>query len=111
MIRIKNLRPGILFITDAGLKLKPGETVEVETLSKHAEGLVKSGRLARLDEAAVPKTEKAHDLAKLSAQQAIEAVGDLKDPEQIQNLLEVEKRRSVLEALDKKRREVTGGTD
>ena len=34
MNRIKNIRPGVLVIPDAGLKLKPGQVVEVERLTK-----------------------------------------------------------------------------
>jgi len=37
MNRIKNIRPGVLVIPDAGLKLKPGQVVEVERLTKQIE--------------------------------------------------------------------------
>ena len=37
MNRIKNIRPGVLVIPDAGLKLKPGQVVEVERLTAAAQ--------------------------------------------------------------------------
>mgnify|MGYP000975329684 CR=1 FL=1 len=49
MNRIKNIRPGILVIPDAGLKLKPGQVVEVERLTKQIQAALKNGRLAMAD--------------------------------------------------------------
>jgi len=37
-MKIKNVRPGILIIADAGLKLAPGDSVEVDTLTQQREG-------------------------------------------------------------------------
>ncbi len=49
MEKLKNVRRGMLVIADAGLKLTPGQTVEVGTLTKQMEALVASGHLARID--------------------------------------------------------------
>jgi hypothetical protein len=79
MNRIKNIRPGVLVIPDAGLKLKPGQVVEVERLTKQIQAALKNGRLAMADK---PKQEplappepdqdaEPVDLSKLSATDAI----------------------------------------
>ena len=52
MNRIKNIRPGVLVIPDAGLKLKPGQVVEVERLTKQIQAALKNGRLAMADKSA-----------------------------------------------------------
>lgn len=57
MVKIKNVRPGILVIADAGLKLAPGESVELETLTRQAERAVADGLLARTDAASFAKSE------------------------------------------------------
>lgn len=57
MVKIKNVRPGILIIADAGLKLAPGESVELETLTRQAEMAVTDGLLARTDAASSAKPE------------------------------------------------------
>ncbi len=49
MIKIKNVRPGILIIADAGLKLAPGESVELEKLTRQAQKAVDDGLLACTD--------------------------------------------------------------
>ena len=60
MIRIKSLRPCKLIITDAGLKLKPGEVVPVEKLSAQTQDMIDKGYLALVDPGppafAAPKT-------------------------------------------------------
>jgi flagellar biosynthesis GTPase FlhF len=57
VVRIKNVRPGILIIADAGLKLAPGESIELETLTRQAEKAVADGLLARMDVASAAKSE------------------------------------------------------
>ena len=49
MIKIKNVRAGIVIIADAGLKLAPGETVSVERPSPQMHKAVDAGLLARID--------------------------------------------------------------
>jgi len=46
MVKFKNVRPGVLLITDAGIRLSPGQTVEVETPSKDTEKALAAGLLA-----------------------------------------------------------------
>ena len=120
MITIKNIRPGILVIPDAGLRLTPGQKVEVNEPTKQIEGLIASGHLARVGDAdAQEKPEpmkttepvEAPDLSKMTAQQAIASVAEMDDPERIKAAIESEKRRSVLDALMKKREEVGGGSE
>lgn len=50
-MKIKNVRPGIVIITDAGLKLAPGDTVSVDALTAQMERAVEAGVLARIDDA------------------------------------------------------------
>lgn len=120
MITIKNIRPGILLIPDAGLRLTPGQTVAVREPTKQIEGLIASGHLARVGDSSSSKqpepleptaTVEAPDLSKMTAQQAIASVAEMDDPECIRAAIESEKRRSVLDALMKKREEVGGGAD
>lgn len=49
MIKIKNVRPGILIIADAGLKLAPGESREIENPTRQVEKAIADGLLARVD--------------------------------------------------------------
>jgi hypothetical protein len=122
MERIQNVRPGILIVPDAGLKLQPGEGAEVNTLSKQTERLLASGYLVRVGEAPENRlpvgeaalslfADPAPDLSKLSAQQAIARVAEMDDPERLRECLGTEKRRSVLDTLDRKLREVAGGAE
>lgn len=55
MIKVKNVRAGIVIIADAGLKLAPGETVEVENPTGQVEKAIVAGLLARVD--AEPETK------------------------------------------------------
>lgn len=55
MVKIKNVRPGILIIADAGLKLAPGESRDVEQLTPQAKDALASGLLAQMDKAQDPK--------------------------------------------------------
>jgi hypothetical protein len=118
MITIKNIRPGILLIPDAGLRLTPGQKADVREPTKQIERLIASGHLARIGDAefqAKPESSEATvpvetlDLSKMTAQQAIASVAEMDDPESIRAAIESEKRRSVLDALMKKREEVGGG--
>lgn len=120
MITIKNIRPGILMIPDAGLRLTPGQKAEVREPTNQIEGLIASGYLARVGEPSESKQEKSPepavtaetpDLSKMTAQQAIASVDEMDDPERIKAAIESEKRRSVLDALMKKREEVGGGSE
>jgi glycosyltransferase involved in cell wall biosynthesis len=47
MFKVKNVRPGILIIADAGLRLEPGRVLEVEELTPHMERAVSAGLLVK----------------------------------------------------------------
>ena len=49
-ITLKNLRPGVLILADARLRLGPGETAEVASLTPQIQKALSAGLLARLDE-------------------------------------------------------------
>lgn len=49
MTKIKNVRPGILIIADAGLKLAPGESRDLDELTPQAKQALADGLLAQMD--------------------------------------------------------------
>ncbi|MCE5322387.1 hypothetical protein LLG46_03610 [bacterium] len=49
MVRLKNVRSGILIIADAGLKLAPGEDREISELTPQAKQALDNGFLAQMD--------------------------------------------------------------
>lgn len=57
MIKIKNVRPGILIIADAGLKLAPGESVELDALTPQARKAVDDGLLSCTERSAAAKPD------------------------------------------------------
>jgi len=115
MEKLKNVRPGVLVIADAGLKLTPGQTVETESLTKQMEALVASGHLTRVRAKRVPppaaEVPDVADLSKMTAPQAIASVNEMDDPQRITAQMGTEKRRSVLDALEKKRKELASGDE
>ena len=48
-MKIKNVRAGIVIIADAGIKLAPGETMEVENPTRQTLTAVAGGLLAHVD--------------------------------------------------------------
>jgi len=50
VIKVKNVRPGIIIVADAGLKLAPGEVSDVEKLTVQMQRCLDDGVLARVDE-------------------------------------------------------------
>ena len=106
MIKIKNLRPGIVFISDAGVRLQPGETVCLEAASPHIESMLAAGHLARTDKP--PRQSMESSAPKASAQRA-ESPGAQGD-----DLLRMDvgkdpgKRRTLIEPSEKARREAKG---
>ncbi len=117
MRTIKNIRPGILVIPDAGLKLKPGQTVDIEKGSRQIESALKNGYLAAVDnqEPEDQKTAEDHanesdavDLSKLSATEAISRVNSEADLDALKGHLETEKRRTVIEALKSRLEDLQG---
>jgi hypothetical protein len=116
MIRIKNLRPSRLFITDAGLKLLPGQVVAVESLSRQTESLIARGYVAQLTEGqkekaqpepkALPPVPK--DYENLHAPESIEYIERVDDPQILKTILKEEPRKTVLEAINQRLRELEG---
>ncbi len=49
MVKVKNVRPGILIIADAGLKLAPGEAVSLEKTTPQTDAAIEAGLLARVE--------------------------------------------------------------
>ena len=117
MLTIKNIRPGILVIPDAGLKLKPGQAVDIEKGTRQIESALKKGYLASVDhkETEDQKAAEDHvqefdavDLSKLSATEAISRVNAEADPDTLKGQLETEKRRTVIEALKSRLEDLQG---
>lgn len=57
MIKVKNVRPGILVIADAGLKLAPGESADVENLTVQMQRCLNDGLLTRIEVEPEEKTK------------------------------------------------------
>ncbi len=57
MIKVKNVRPGLLLIADAGLKLTPGGTASVETLTPQMNRCIEDGLLTRIEPLTGPEPE------------------------------------------------------
>ena len=49
MVKVKNVRPGIVIIADAGIKLGSGEVAEISRLTAQAEKAIGDGLLARVE--------------------------------------------------------------
>lgn len=120
MFKVKNVRPGILIIADAGLRLEPGRVLEVEELTPHMERAISAGLLARQEKEEDPPadttiktkeegSETELDWSKLPAAEAISRVGDENDTARLKSHLVNEKRRTVIDALKKRLVEVEGG--
>ncbi len=126
--KLKNARPGILMVPDAGLRLSPGEVVEVMGLTRGTEAALKRGFLVKVEaaksaaplfedqEADAPGAdekgdEEDMDFTSLSATEAISRVGEENDLAKLKAGLEKEKRRKVLDALKKRLAEVEGGSE
>ena len=66
-IIVKNLRPGVLILADAGLRLGPGETAEIAALTPQIQKAIATGRLARLDDGAAGGVQNSGSAHRLSA--------------------------------------------
>jgi hypothetical protein len=117
MLRIKNIRPGILVIPDAGLKLNPGQVVEIEARTRKIESALTKGYLALID-TDKPDAQNAPqesledsdaiDLGKLSAAEAISRINAEADPDTLKGCMETEKRRTVIDALKSRLEDLQG---
>jgi len=110
-IRIKNIRPGILIVPDASLKLMPGEETNSEE-TKQIHSCIKSGALIQIDKEISndnppEKQDQANDISKLNATDAISKISEETDPEKLKGFMENEKRKTVLDAM-KERLEKVG---
>jgi len=124
--KVKNVRPGILVVPDAGLRLAPGAVAEVKALTLQLDSALKKGWLVNteagtnmplFDEPEPHESSKEDagqeeeiDITKLSAPEAINKVSEEKDADKLKTLLATEKRRTVLDALKKRLTEVEGGS-
>lgn len=121
MKNIKNVRPGILVIPDAGLRLAPGETVSVETLSAQTEKALKRGFLVNVGASVSKKSlsddseqegnfkEADNKFRDLNPKEAVVEVKKEKDLKILEDALLTENRGNVNEAMNKRLGELTGG--
>jgi hypothetical protein len=123
--KVKNVRPGILVVADAGLRLNPGAVVEVKALTPQLDTALKKGWLVNteagtnmplFDEPEPHESggkdsgqEEEIDITRLSAPEAISRVSEEKDADKLKAILATEKRRTVIDALKKRLTEVEGG--
>ena len=110
MVTIKNERPGILIIPDAGLKLLPGETVTVEKRTDQIKHAMKQKLVKRSEEEPEVPVEQSVDLSAMNATEAIAEVNQMDDPDLLQGYMQTEKRKTVLDALGDRLEEVGSGS-
>lgn len=112
MLTIKNVRPGILIIPDAGLKLFPGEVAPVEEQTDQIKHCLQTGVVIPVDKekadkpSSPGKQDQDNDLSKLNATDAISKVNEEADPAKLKGYMEGEKRRTVIDALKSRLAEV-----
>ncbi len=111
MLTIKNVRPGILIIPDAGLKLYPGEVAPIEERTDQIKHCLKTGVLIQVDKEEADKSPQSKqdqddDLSKLNATDAISKVNEEANPAKLKGYMETEKRRTVIDALKNRLTEV-----
>ena len=118
-LKLKNIRPGVLIIADAKLRLDPGQAFETDSISPQMESALSAGRLARMDgkddhrkqDESPPTGNQDEDFSGLTAAEAISRIGSEGDPDRLKAHLAGEKRRTVIEALKRRLTEVEGGAD
>ena len=106
-ITVKNLRPCVLILADAGLRLGPGEIAEIAALTPQIQKAIASGRLARLDDGAtggvqIPVAPTG------SAPDAADPAGDGSDAESGGRRAGQNAKRPPLDALRRKAEETAG---
>ena len=106
MVTIKNERPGILIIPDAGLKLLPGESITVEQRTDQIKHALKQKLVKRSEEETEAPADKSVDLSTINATEAIAEVNQMDDPDLLQGYMQTEKRKTVLDALGDRLEEV-----
>ena len=119
-MKIKSKRPGPLVIADAKLALAPGEVVEVKAVTPQTQTALDRGFIEEVSEdtpVGAPEAPKRTqdvpaEYQKLSAAETIEQIDDESDPKKLEALLGAEKRKTVLDALNRRLQEVkAGGTE
>ena len=108
-ITIKNLRPGVLILADAGLRLRPGETAEIAALTPQIQQAVKAGRLARLDDGAAGEILNPDDPVVPSPEAASEPAEGGNDADSSGRRAGQSAKRPPLDALRRKAEEASGG--
>ena len=116
MVQVKNVRAGMLLITDTGLELKPGEVAEAASLTPEMQRAVATGHLVVVREdtqtvtPAPPDTAMPEGLATLQAPDAVARVQSETDMERLKSWLVTEKRRSVVAAINARLQELGSNT-
>lgn len=111
MVKVKNVRAGMLLITDAGLQLAPGAVAEVAGVTPQLERAVAIGHLVLVQEEVAPVAKAAvEDLSALPAPDAVARVQAETDAAQLQAWLAGEKRRSVIAAINARVQELGPNT-
>ena len=114
----RNVQPfGNLVIADAKLTLAPGEVVEVKEPTPQTQSALERGFVEEVSEgtpvgapeAPEPTPAVPASYERLSAAEAIEFIDDEDDPAALQAILGAEKRKTVLEALNRKLEEAGAG--
>ena len=123
MIKSKNLRAGSVFITDADLKLLPGQVASVERLSPQTRMLIDKGYVAQMSASTIkvdpppqvdtlPQEEALPPIPKeyedLHAPEAIAYIEGVTDPQVLLAILKEEPRKTVKEAIDQQLKELEG---
>jgi hypothetical protein len=112
MLKIKNVRPGILLVTDAGLVLVPGAVAEVPAATPEIERALERGYLVRVEpqqeNAEIVPVAPADTLAGLQSADAVAKVNAEADPERLRSYLNTERRRGVVTAINNRIAELSG---
>ncbi len=109
MVQVKNVRVGMLLISDAALQLAPGEVAEVASLTPEMERAVTTGHLVVVADN-TPLTSAPDDIAALQAADAMNRVQTETDAERLKSWLATEKRRSVASAINTRLQELASNT-
>ena len=115
-MKIRSKRPGLLVVTDAKLKLRPSEVVEVHDMTPQLTTALERGFVEEVGDdrpVGAPKSEDPApalpaDYERLSASEAIEYIDGEEDQGKLSVIANGEKRKTVLDALRKKLQEAEG---
>lgn len=112
MTTIKNIRPSILIIPDAGLKLTQGQSADIDELTMQVKKLLASGHLVQMEQADAEQNSSKDEpvnISKMAAPEAISRVNEEADPEAIKGYMETENRKTVLDAMKERVKELDSG--